>query len=72
MWVLVVLGAVYGTDEVKVTYYDAYQTQIECYEKLKKLKAEFKMNEEAICVGQPPKKPLKNIKRLDILENESK
>lgn len=61
MWVLVVLSTIYGSDEVKLTYYDAYQTQIQCEKELKKLKQEFKMNESAICVGQPPKKPFKNV-----------
>ena len=62
MWILVVLSTVYGSDEVKMTHYDAYQSEKACVIDLKKLYREFQVNEEAICIQVPSKKPVKNNK----------
>ena len=59
MWILVVLSTAYGSDEVKMTHYEAYQTKQACMVDNKKLYKEFKMNEEAMCIRVPSKKPVK-------------
>ena len=62
MWILVVLSTIYGSDEVKTTHYEAYQSEKACMVDLKKLYKEFNLNEEAICIQVPSKKPVKNNK----------
>ena len=50
MWILVVLNAVLGNDEVKLTYYDAYQTSQKCAIEAAVLEASFTQGEKAVCV----------------------
>ena len=57
MWVLVVLSTMYGSDEVKTTHYDLYQSEKSCMIATKKLYKEFTQNERAICMEIPSKKP---------------
>lgn len=50
MWILVVLSTMYGSDEVKLTYYDAYQTGNKCSIERAVLEATFTEGEQAVCV----------------------
>ena len=50
MWILVVLSTVYGSDEVRLTYYDAYQTENKCTIESAVLEATFTEDEQAVCV----------------------
>lgn len=50
MWILVVLSTMYGSDEVKLTYYDAYQTGNKCAIERAVLEATFIEGEQAVCI----------------------
>ena len=50
MWILVVLSTFIGSDEVRLTYYDAYQTENKCLIERSVLEATFTEGEQAVCV----------------------
>lgn len=50
MWILVVLSTFIGSDEVRLTYYDAYQTENKCSIERSVLEATFTEGEQAVCV----------------------
>lgn len=51
MWILVVLNGVFGSDEVKMTYIDLYQTEQQCSINAAVLEANFIQNEQAVCIN---------------------
>ena len=50
MWILVVLSTIYGSDEVRLTHYDAYQTANKCSIERAVLEATFTEGEQAVCI----------------------
>jgi|DEB0MinimDraft_4_1074332.scaffolds.fasta_scaffold00563_1 hypothetical protein len=51
MWILVILNGVFGSDEVKMTYYDLYQTEMQCNINAAVLETAFTQKEKAICIN---------------------